>query len=547
MTKTTQPTQLTQTNKPIQPIQPIQPIEVPHICLICSVLARLAYFTENKFIDKYEKIFHESESFDKKTLRNIASTDIKNIFNYSESDKNISVSARQINKINYTNASASSNNANNHATNKHASYVSISTSNYSSAYVVADKIMNTVFVIFRGTYSAKSSLSYLKQSSFFPKNVCDAEDSSSEGYLLGIFKITQEIIHTIMESILYLAQQFLKGKSIKIVTTGHSLGASMSKIFSYLWIKMRNSANSANVYNRTPYNILSNRIACVTFGSPRIMNKTAIEKYNKLINEKYIMFQRIITKGDPFPHTPFSSKAFERSFYHPDDSDPKMLKHTITCNNVLRNQSKKSTNTKKRASAAKLNRTKKSTNTKSNRKNSTNVDYNAPLNCENVHDKSIVNLSSHGIYLYISYAGAANELSNMKKEIMRVKNGKYEFYKGDTVCRIFISASGVGKVVFFVLNDAKDEEAINTTTDGSFIDKMKHTIKHKFATITLHQDVLITQVMFNKIVNNSIIIDPKEEIPLFPSNSQTLIHIDDESANSVNSVNPKHNINCLTL
>lgn len=501
--------------------------DVPYICFVCSILSRLAYFTEPTFYEKYVQIFHN-----KKSLKTIASSSIEDIFNYVEPNELLKTSAEQINAINYSNSNKSV------ITDKNdnMSYISISTSNYSTIYIVADKIMRTIFVVFRGTYSVKSSLSYLKQSSLYPKQVC-AE--SSEGYLLGIFKITQEVIHTIMESILYLAQNFLKvhapTAAIKIVTTGHSLGASMSVIFSYLWIKMRNNKTKENVYSGAPYNILSNRIACVTFGSPRIMNKHAIKKYVELVNHKYIMFRRIITKGDPFPHLPMSSKHFESSFYHQDDYDKKMLNNTLTCEDThaIPAQNRNATTSKTRKTNTTTRKTSKTRKTKTRK-------IIGALKCMNVHDKSMPKLSSHGVYLGISYSKAANNLTDMKKEIRRLNHGKYELFKGDTICRVVLNKHGINNVAFFILNDAKysSKERNRTFSDGLI------KIKHALTTDYSHQDVFITNEMFQKIID-----DMKEviNVPLEPSSKYAIIKIDhaDDQLEDGAKEKEKININCL--
>lgn len=509
--------------------QPNEKTDVPYICFVCSILSRLAYFTEETFYEKYVQIFRN-----KKPLKTIASSSIEDIFNYVESNELLETSSEQINAINYSNSN--SNESAMTDKNDNMSYISISTSNYSTIYIVADKIMRTIFVVFRGTYSVKSSLSYLKQSSLYPKKVCP---ESSEGYLLGIFKITQEVIHTIMESILYLAQNFLKVRSpasIKIVTTGHSLGASMSVIFSYLWIKMRNNKTKDNVYSGAPYNVLSNRIACVTFGSPRIMNKDAIKKYVELINHKYIMFRRIITKGDPFPHLPISSKHFESSFYHPDDYDKKMLNNTLTCEDTPTTTIQTATTSKKiNATTSKTKRTTKAINAKTRKRISA-------LKCVNVHDKSMPKLSSHGVYLGISYSKAANNLTDMKKEIRRLNHGKYELFKGDTICRVVLNKHGINNVAFFVLNDAKylSKERNSTFSDGLI------KIKHALTTDYSHQDIFITNEMFRKIMDGMRVVEEKGAMPLEPSSKYAIIKIDQLDVDAdADAKKQKTNINCL--
>ena len=57
-----------------------------------------------------------------------------------------------------------------HKTNDYkVAYINISTSNYAGNWVLVDtRLPDTIFVIFRGTYSPKSAGSYTKPSSLVP-------------------------------------------------------------------------------------------------------------------------------------------------------------------------------------------------------------------------------------------------------------------------------------------------------------------------------------------------------------------------------------------
>ena len=187
----------------------------------------------------------------------------------------------------------------------HIKYISISTSNYSSVYIIADKLTNMISIAFRGTYSIKSALSYLKLTSIKPYQT---NKKSNNGILLGVFKIVGEIFYTINESIHFLSKNFLRTDNYKLVTTGHSLGGGCAQIFSYLLIK-----NKPNL-----------KITCVTFGGPRTMNKSLITKYNNYIENKVIMFRRYITNGDPIPLLPFTTNSGNNSYYHTDDNNDKI-------------------------------------------------------------------------------------------------------------------------------------------------------------------------------------------------------------------------------
>jgi protein involved in ribonucleotide reduction len=366
---------------------------------------------------------------------------------------------KKINIINYNNKSDI-------LSSENVQYISISTSNYSSVYVVANKIMNTIFVCFRGTYSVKSGLSYLKLSSITPKNICHG---SNDGYLLGVFKIISEIFYTIEESINYLSTHFLKTSKIKIVTTGHSLGGGAASIFSYLWIKHKPEL----------------KIVCVTFGSPRVMNSALIEKFNELIISKTILFKRYITNGDPFAKLPITSKKFENSYYFPDDYDESLSFVAITCNHI-----------------------------KKTRK--------VLCNLKNKTKKRKIDIKSHGIYLGVSYKGAANNVTDLNKEIIRDTNN-------DTICRIIIGGNNDNfRAVFFNLTEAKMKKQ-------DFISSKLAKIKKTFFQVDYkHQDIYINKKMFEKLIKASAELDNENLNPLI---SDKIVEIEHK--------NPKQELNCI--
>ena len=74
-------------------------------------------------------------------------------------------------------------------------YISIGTSNYGNIYLVAHKkIPGKIFVIFRGTYSAKTAGAYTKPTSLVTWTVSQIL-GMNEGYLYGILKIVLDTIH----------------------------------------------------------------------------------------------------------------------------------------------------------------------------------------------------------------------------------------------------------------------------------------------------------------------------------------------------------------
>jgi hypothetical protein len=358
-------------------------MDIPLSSYISCIMARLAYFDDTQFLNKYLQIFNIPDL--NKQLININHSNIQNIFEFKI--QNMIKINKRINEINYTT----------HPTNlssENVQYISICTSNYSGIYVVANKLMDTIFVCFRGTYSVKSGLSYSKLSSIKPQTVCKDSD---DGYLLGVFKIIAEVFYTIEESINYLSQHFLKKTTIKIITTGHSLGGAAACIFSYLWINHEKNKHF--------------KIGCITFGSPRVMNGSLIKKYNDLIHKNIIMFKRYITNGDPFAKLPITSKKLENSYYFPDDYDDSLSSIAITCSHTQKT---------KKVLCKQKNKTK----------------------------KHKINVKYHGIYLGIIYKGAAGNKMDLNKEIKRDSND-------NTICRIIICSNNNYKAVFFNLNDAK--------------------------------------------------------------------------------------------
>lgn len=430
-------------------------MDIPLISLISCIMSRLSYFDNTHFLNKYLQIFNIHQL--NKQFANFKHENITNIFELKI--KNMIQINKKINIINYNNISPD-------LSSKNVQYISISTSNYSSVYIVADKLMNTIFVCFRGTYSLKSGISYLKLSSITPKNVCD---DSNDGYLLGVFKIISEIFYTIEESINYLSTHFLKTSKIKIVTTGHSLGGGAASIFSYLWVKHKPEL----------------KITCVTFGSPRVMNGPLIEKFNELILNEVILFKRYITNGDPFAKLPITSKKFENSYYFPDDYDESLNFVAITCKNIEK--------TKK-----------------------------VLCNLKNKTKKCKINIKYHGMYLGISYKGAANNVTDLNKEINRNSNN-------DTICRIIIGGNNIQfKAVFFNLNEAKK---IKTDFINSKIDKIK---KIFFQVDYKHQDIYINKQMFEKLIESSNELDSENLNPLTSDIIEKIHH-----------KNPKQELICI--
>ena len=387
-------------------------IEKPkHISLITylsCIMSRLTYFNNDNFLEKYTHIFDVKElSAQLPSLKRVAATSI-----FTPKVDNLLTISKQINVINYRNFKDIKKGKVSSANMK---YIIISTSNYSSVYLIADKRTNTIFIAFRGTSSLKSGLTYVKFTSILPFVPCS---KNKDGYLLGIFKLVGEIFYTISEGIQFLSSTFLKTKNRKLVTTGHSLGGGCAQIFSYLWIKQH------------PLD----HICCVTFGSPRVMNGPLIEKYISLISKHKIQFERIITDGDPIAN--LSPKAERlpaaRTYYHVDDYDETLKRVVLFCTNYKKTKKVK-------------------------------------CGLQNKTRRLKTGLANHGTYLAINYDKSAQGLTNVKKEIHRNKIS-------NTVCRIIIGDSnavnGPSRVAFFNLQHLK-------TPKGSFIGNVTMKISKK--------------------------------------------------------------------
>ena len=357
-------------------------MDIPLISYISSILSRLSYMNNTNFLHYYDEIFKVKELRDQ--LHKIKEVDDKDIFDPIVN--NIDIINKKINIITKKHLIHKSDNSSN------VKYISISTSNYSSVYIIADKLMNTIFIAFRGTYSLKSALAYFKLTSIEPYKICK---NNPGGLILGIFKIVGEIFYTIKESIHFLSSTFLKTKNYKLVTTGHSLGGGCSQIFSYFLVKQNPKI----------------KITCVTFGGPRVFNKYLVDKFNNYIERNIIMFKRYVTNGDPITLLPLTRKKGNVSYYHPDEGNDKMDYTAIVCRNVKKTQK--------------------------------------PLcNLRNKTKKHKPNLKFHGTYLGVSYSGAGEDITKLSKEIVRSH--------GSTVCRIIFGGNNEqSRAVFFLLDDLK--------------------------------------------------------------------------------------------
>jgi hypothetical protein len=421
--------------------------DVHLISLLGATLSRLAYMNDNKFLTSYDSImgpvFHPRILksingvspnnlpllLDDETLfgLNEGPIDIFKKFEYKYKGKNyidfIKLNIPQnVNIINGDIAGSISYPVPGQQTPPNTvKYISIGWSNYGEIYVVADKRMpNTIFLLFRGTYSAKTAALYSKPTSIVPLTVCNDSAGNSQQFLYGIFKATSEMIHTIVEALRYLATDFLgasQPNSVKIFTTGHSLGGAMCTDFAYLWMGVKKTAP----YNAAPYNVLADNIICVSLGAPRCLGSSVAKKFCDFVSQKKILFLRITTNGDPVPALPPKT-----GFQHPCSEDPKMREYVSE------------------ACAPQL-----------TMRPTPNINYAGNLDCLNYKGRVYVpNVLSHTVYLDILYTKAVDIVNflkgiGMEKEVLRGPDKS-------TICRLIMGQNSNFKAIFFDVNKARE-------------------------------------------------------------------------------------------
>uniref|UniRef100_A0A6C0LCT2 Fungal lipase-type domain-containing protein n=1 Tax=viral metagenome TaxID=1070528 RepID=A0A6C0LCT2_9ZZZZ len=318
-------------------------------------------------------------------------------------------------------------------------YISLGWSNYGEVFIVADKRMpHTLFILFRGTYSAKTAALYSKPTSITPLTVC-----GNETFLYGIFKTASELIHTIIESARYLAVDFLGATNpnpVKIFTTGHSLGGAMCTIFSYLWLSIKKTAP----YNSGEYAVLADNIVCVSLGAPRCMGAKVAQNFCDATKgpKKKILFLRITTRGDPVTGLPPKQLSLTKAvsgaygFEHPcstNDNDRRTVSEDCNAQLVM------------------------GRNLFASNKSAIDVNYEGLLDCTNYKTRTYIpNPLSHTIYLDILFINAVDIMNFIAglnpvgetREVSRTPSGS-------TVCRVIIGSPNDFKAGFFNVDQAR--------------------------------------------------------------------------------------------
>jgi hypothetical protein len=437
--------------------------DIHFISFLGSTLSRLAYMDDNKFLTSYIqimgpviplKILQGINNIDSNNLLALlddekifgldkSKNDIFSNYEYQYKGKNFIdfVKLKMPENINIINGDILGNKSypiqGEQTPLDSVKYISIGWSNYGEIYVVADKrIQNTIFLIFRGTYSSKTAALYSKPTSIVPLNVCKDSKNETEKFLYGIFKPTTEMIHTIIETMRYLAVEFLgatKPSSVKIFTTGHSLGGAMCSNFAYLWMGIKKTPP----YNSSPYNVLADNIICISLGAPRCMGSSVAKKFCNFASQKKILFLRITTRGDPVPALPPKT-----GFQHPCSDDSKMrMEISEDCNSHL------------------------------TMRPTPNVNYSGELDCQNYKTRAYVpNALSHTIYLDIVYTKAVDIPKFFKglgiaQEVSRGPDGS-------TICRLVMGESTNYKAIFFDVNKAREKPSNIDAVEESELSKV---------------------------------------------------------------------------
>lgn len=544
------------------------------ISFLAVVLSRLAYCNDNAFLPNYVSIM--GPIIDKKYLTAIDKIPYDQLYKlldertlFDIETNYVDVLEQQIpQKINSIIGDERPDKImeytpefNKNMTSPNVKYISIGWSNYGEIYVVADKQMpNTIFLIFRGTYSAKTFSIYSKFTALTPYSVC--KTNKEEQFLYGIFKVTTELIHTIIESITYLATTHLEQtnvNSVKIFTTGHSLGGAMSTIFAYLWMSIKKTSP----YNKNPYNVLADQIICISAGSPRCMVQNVAKNFCDNVitttsKNNTILFIRIVTKGDLVTGIP---KWF--GYRHPCSDDINMREQVVEeCNSTM---SVSLNNIDNKPTVFKLN-------------------YDNPLYCQanNPIRELIHDFIPHMNYLDIRFTKAVS-FGNFTKGVVE-RTEVYRTKSDDTVCRLIMGTYNIDirntfnyKYVFFNVNNTRqnptdkndqkldtalvelenDESALdfqepseNNNTQGGNLsswnpfskktdstqvnpnpvktsDKWSLTnwIKKKFSslfTVDIQEDIRMTPDAYNKLISYMVEIQGGENNILKPQNGVSI-------------------------
>ena len=419
---------------------------------------------------------------------------------------------------------------------KYVKYISISWSNYGEIFVVADKRMpNMILVLFRGTYSMKTLRISTDINNLYVKSVGCSDDN--EKFLYGFYKISVEMIHNVIESMVYLATNFLgaipdkandNSNKITIFTTGQSLGGALCTNFAYL---LCSNFFTNKVYQQAPYNIFNSKIVCISVAAPKSMSVYVSKKFEEFVNDAKIIYLRLANNGDVVTALPINEFNITEMY------------NSINSNS--NGNSNSNNNSKSDVTAYSHPFTESNDNNRDvYEKCNTNViytddDYSKNMKCVNSDDNTYklfnnVNPLYHGVDMNILYL-------NVSKDIIKSSVKPLEVYAGagndDPITRIIlgvaINKKGVKddndfkfSVVF--VDTSKLQEQITSMTDGNdkgkSKGKSKDNDKDNAIESNISEDVFMNTANFNKIMEKLSTNNNKDKSPLTPY-GKTKYHI----------------------
>jgi len=255
-------------------------------------------------------------------------------------------------------------------TDANVQIISIADSNYGDVLVIGIKTLpNLIFCSFRGTYSLKTAASYSRPDSIIPVQI---DKTGQTKLLLGIGKIVFEISHTIIDAMEYISKNFLlvgEGQKPIPVFTGHSLGGAMGTIMCFAYCKKIRERET----------VLNKKSICISFGSPRALDKKSSEELCGYVVSGEIIFHRFSNHGDPVTSLP--PPGF--GFFHPCSSDED----------------------KKKGNRKLVSRDCDSSTPMMSLPKS---DYTISINCSDKSSFTIPKITDHMTYLYVSFVKAAD-------------------------------------------------------------------------------------------------------------------------------------------
>lgn len=267
--------------------------------------------------------------------------------------------------------------------NKFMAVIYIHTSNDLSCYIIADRRLHSISVIFRGTRSMKNVGT---DADFRKQELCTETDQKAlhEKVFKGVFHLEEEALHTIIYSMEFLATDFLAATArnpARVFSFGHSLGGALATFFTYIFVGVQDTLQIP---------VISKDIICCSYGSPRIFNAAVNNHFNDLMDQGRIIFRRYATMGDPITSLP--PEVF--GLVHGGKGRPVSI---VRCRLIL------STATAA-AQVAKATRRRIKGNVKQQSFSAADINYTSPLSCTNVIGRAFAKPHAHGDIARISLA-----------------------------------------------------------------------------------------------------------------------------------------------